>query len=99
MRPEEKIEKRFVKKVDELGCRAIKWEIAGKKGAHDRMVLIPGGEIIFIEFKAPGGVQSFHQKEFDRELQELGFRTYLFDNWEEPLKIVKIIMEQLNVIN
>jgi hypothetical protein len=93
MRPEEKIEKRFVRKVYELGCRAIKWEIAGRKGAHDRMVLIPGGEIIFVEFKRPGGKQSYHQIEFDNMITGLGFRTYLCDTWEEPLEIVITLMK------
>lgn len=100
MRPEEKIEKRFVSKVEKLGCYAPKWEIAGKKGAHDRMVFIPGGEILFIEFKRPGleDGRSFHQIEFDKKIRNLGQRTYLFDNWEQPLKIVKFMLEQLNEI-
>lgn len=95
MRPEEKIEKRFVKKVSEIGCRAEKFEIVGKKGAPDRLVLIPGGEIIFVEFKAPGGKLSYHQVEFHDMLRKFGFRVYTCETWEVPLGIVKTMMEQV----
>lgn len=85
MRPEEKIEKRFVKKVEELGFKAFKFEVHGRKGAPDRMVLGPGGDICFIEFKQPGGKISHHQSVFLSMLREMGFRVSVQDDWEEAI--------------
>ena len=94
MRPEEKIEKRFVKKVEKLGCRAYKFEVHGKKGAPDRMVLLPIGIIVFIEFKRPGGGEvSFHQEEFIDDLIELQFEARVYDSWEKPLKWIQSILD------
>lgn len=90
MRPEEKIEKRFVKKAEGLGLLAYKFEVHGKKGAPDRMVLLPNGKIVFIEFKRPdGGVVSHHQYEFIEELRNLGFVAWIEDSWEDPIKKLK----------
>lgn len=97
MRPEEREEKKFVKKVELLGCKAFKFEVHGLKGAPDRMVLIPTGLIVFIEFKRPGGgVIAHHQSEFINMLRELGFDARVFDNWLEALNYIKSIMEDLN---
>lgn len=89
MRPEEKIEKRFVKKIEELGYKALKFEVHGMKGAPDRIILGPEGQICFIEFKQPGGRVSHHQTHFIRMLLALGHRASIQDNWKEALEWVQ----------
>lgn len=100
MRPEEREEKRFVKKVEKLGCKAFKFEVHGLKGAPDRMVLIPTGAIAFIEFKRPGGGEvSHHQDEFIKMLRNMGFDVVVCDNWQAALKYIQTIMEELDAFD
>lgn len=72
---ERDIEKRLVKRVKELGgeVRKVKW--IGRRGAPDRVVMLPedwGGEpceseFMWIELKAPGQKPTAHQlREHDR---------------------------------
>lgn len=48
------IEKRLKGKVESLGGRAIKLDSV--KGIPDRLILIPGGHVLFVEVKRPGEV-------------------------------------------
>ena len=88
MRPEEKIEKEFVKRCKAIGIEAYKFEKV-KKGAPDRVVFLPGGEVIFFEFKVPGGDADEHQKDFIRKLTRFGFTALVVDNWQYPLSLVR----------
>ena len=98
MRPEEREEKRFVKKVREYdkNIRCFKFEVHGTKGAPDRMILFPGGYTMFIEFKRPGGgTVSPHQVTFIKMLTDLGFEAYIIDNWREALEKVECRMKSI----
>ena len=90
MRPEEKIEKKFVSECAKIGVTAYKFEVPGIKGAPDRIMFLPGGITLFVEFKEPGGgTLSKHQINFINRLQRLGFEVHVATDWETPLKIVK----------
>ncbi len=92
-RPEETVEKEFVKRCKRLGVTAHKFEINGTKGAPDRIIFLPAGITLFVEFKRPnGGNLSEHQIEFIRELRQLHHRVIVADNWEYPLEIVKRLL-------
>ena len=96
MRPEERIEKRFVKKIKELGYKSYKMVIAGEKGSYDQWVPLPGEKLFLFEFKAPGikDGRSHHQKEFAKWWEEFDFDCYEVDSWEKPLKIVENYLER-----
>ncbi len=57
---EQRIERRFRRKVEALGGQA--WKIMSLRGAPDRLVLLPGGQVIFVEIKAPGKTLNRLQK-------------------------------------
>lgn len=69
---EEYIEGRFREGVKRRGGIAIKLQptIAG---LPDRMVLLPGGRIRFVELKRPDGTVSAIQKVMHSKLHGLGF--------------------------
>ena len=50
---ESKIEKYLKSKVEKLGGECLKFN-SGVVGVPDRIVILPGGKITFIELKAPG---------------------------------------------
>ena len=63
---------------------AIKLDPVNKRGAPDRLVLLPGGRVVFIEVKRPhGGRVSKHQRAWQRKLERLGFETAIVRNKDE----------------
>jgi hypothetical protein len=48
------IEAYFVKQVANAGCVAYKFVSPGRSNVPDRMVLMPGRRVYFVELKAPG---------------------------------------------
>lgn len=75
MTPLEKdIEQKLIKIVKRHGGRCPKWVSPGWSGVPDRLCLLPGGQIIFVETKRPKGAQvAALQKKWREWLQELGF--------------------------
>lgn len=74
---EKEIEEKLRKTVEAAGGKCLKWVCPGWTGVPDRLVLLPGGRIIFVETKRPkGGVLSPMQKTWRRWLIELGFTYY-----------------------
>lgn len=71
---EKDIETKLREMVKRNGGRCLKWVCPGWAGVPDRMLLLPGGRVYFVETKRPkGGVLSARQKWWRRELQRLGF--------------------------
>lgn len=59
-------------RVKALGGTAYKFVSPGHAGVADRLVLLPGGVVWFVEVKAPGGRMSPLQKLFAARMEELG---------------------------
>lgn len=70
---EKEIEKKLVEGVHKIGGRAYKFVSPGNDGVPDRMVLLPGGSLMFAELKTEKGKLSSRQKVQIRALQALGF--------------------------
>lgn len=77
------IEKALVKAVKQRGGMAIKFTSVNFAGVPDRIVLLPGGVIIFIELKAPGKKLRPLQEKRRRQISSLGFKVICLDNTEE----------------
>ena len=75
MTPIEKdIEKALGRMIGRFGGRCLKWVCPGWSGVPDRICLLPGGRVIFIETKRPvGATVAARQKAWQRILQDLGF--------------------------
>lgn len=58
-----------------------------KAGAADCVFLMPN-RCIFIEVKTDTGVQSDSQKEFEKQVKELGFEYYLIRSLEQIKKLL-----------
>lgn len=62
--------------IEKLGGRCLKWVCPGNAGVPDRIVLMPGGRIWFIEFKDDGGKMSHLQVWWRKTLRKLGFNAF-----------------------
>lgn len=76
---EKYIEQALVKAVKAAGGICPKLVSPGFDGMPDRLVLMPGGYIGFVEVKAPGQKSRPLQESRHRLLRELGFRVYVVD--------------------
>lgn len=88
---EKVIEQKLVKAVKVAGGIAPKLVSPGFDGMPDRMVLMPGGRIGFVEVKAPGEKPRPLQASRHRLLRRLGFRVYVLDGAEQIETILREI--------
>ena len=77
---EKTIEKKLADAVKARGGLAPKLTSPGFDGMQDRIVLMPGGRIAFVEVKAPGKAPRPLQEARHRLLRQLGFRVYVLDD-------------------
>ncbi|NFA43989.1 VRR-NUC domain-containing protein [Clostridium botulinum] len=80
---ESRIENYLKRKVEKLGGKAYKWAPVGVVGVPDRMVLLPGGKVIFVELKAPGKKARKLQEYRANQLRDLGFQVECLDTVEK----------------
>ena len=77
------IEKKLVQAVKTSGGIAPKFVSPGFDGMPDRIVLLPGGYIGFVEVKSVGCKPRPLQLARHRLLRGLGFKVYLLDDEQQ----------------
>ena len=77
---EREIEKILVEAVRKTGGICPKFISPGTDGMPDRIVLLPGGKIGFVEVKAPGKRPRPLQMRRHRQLRDLGFKVFVLDD-------------------
>jgi len=87
------IEAKLVQGVQALGGRAYKFVSPGHPGVPDRLIVLPGGLIFFVELKTEIGRLSKMQQYEIRCLNELGAKV----NVLKGLHDVKIFLQGLEV--
>ena len=60
------------KQIEELGGKFYKWTSPGNDGVPDRIAILPGGKIFFVELKTENGRLSEIQKWVQEHLKGLG---------------------------
>ena len=80
---EKTIETKLVQLVRSKGGLALKFSSPACDGVPDRLVLLPGGRIAFIELKATGKTLHPLQVRRKRQLEALGFSVYCIDKPEQ----------------
>ena len=78
---ETKVEARFTRRVKGLGGWAIKI-LPSVSGLPDRMAIMPGGRVIFVELKAPKKTAAPHQTVVHAKLASLGCPVAILDTLE-----------------
>lgn len=83
MGEENRIERALSLQVKKMGGMAVKFVSPGLNGVPDRIVLLPGRKIAFVELKAPGKEPRPLQEKRRRQLEALGFLVYVIDGAEQ----------------
>ena len=76
---ERTIEQVLVARARAMGGIAPKFNSPGFDGMPDRLALLPGGRMGFVELKAPGKKPRALQEARHRLLRRLGFKVYVID--------------------
>jgi len=80
---EKTIEKKLILAAKNMGGVALKFMSPGLDGMPDRIVLLPGGRMGFVEVKAPGKVARPLQEARHRMLRRLGFHVFVLDTIDQ----------------
>lgn len=77
---EDVIERHLVNEVKKAGGIAYKFVSPGRRAVPDRLVLLPGGKVIFVECKAPGEKPRPDQLREHARLFALGHQVVVLDS-------------------
>lgn len=80
---EKVIEHKLSEAVRHAGGLALKFISPGFNGVPDRLLLLMGGKVAFVEVKAPGEKPRPLQLHRIAQLRKLGFRVYVLDDVEQ----------------
>lgn len=86
---EREVEKKLIRPIRELGGLCLKFEVPGFTGVPDRMILLPGGRVVFVETKAPGKTERPRQVFVHNLFRRLGFTVY--STIDTPAKVAAIV--------
>lgn len=88
---ESNIERYLKTRVQRLGGWVIKLNSASMRGLPDRMILMPGGVIYFVELKAPGKKPRPIQTAVIGGLKRLGFTVLVIDTREKVGEFINAV--------
>lgn len=88
---ESELERVFVNEVRRLGGEAFKWVSPGNNGVPDRIVMLPTGEIYFIELKAWDGTLRPVQTKMLERIRALGQEAAVIRGEDELIVFFEII--------
>ena len=88
---EKALEQKLVKAVKAAGGIAPKFISPGLAGMPDRLVLLPGGKMAFIEVKRHGMKPRPLQLKRHETLRRLGFKVYVLDEQRQ----IEVILDEI----
>lgn len=79
---EAEVEGYLVEQVKYAGGIAYKFTSPARINVPDRLCVLPGGILFFVELKAPGKLPNDGQKREHHRLRELGVAVYVVDTFD-----------------
>ena len=93
---EKDIEQKLRRMVERHGGLCLKWVCPGWSGVPDRIILLPGGCVIFVETKRPkGGEIRKLQTWWQQRLRSLGFWSYVAWDDHDINTLELVIIDEL----
>lgn len=92
---EKDIEQKLTTMVNKHGGLCLKWVCPGWSGVPDRIILLPGGRVVFVETKRPKGSKIAKlQTWWLNRLRTLGFYAFSVRN-EAEVQGLELILRSL----
>ena len=92
---EKLIEKKLRIEIKKLGGLALKFLPNFWVGAPDRLVLLSGGKVVWVETKSTGDKLRAVQETRKKELERLGFKVFKIDNKETLDKFLQEVRQDV----
>lgn len=91
---ESEIEAYLVKSIKDKKGICMKWTSPGNAGVPDRIVIVPGGDIYFVELKAEGKRENLSplQRIFFNRLKNLNCDVRVIASFKEVDKFIEEVM-------
>lgn len=91
---ESEIEEYLVKSVKNKNGLCVKWTSPGNAGVPDRIVIVPGGDVYFVELKAEGKRENLSpsQRIFLNKLKNLNCDARVIASFKEVDKFIDEVM-------
>ena len=77
MEQERDVEKYLTAQAKKIGGLSYKWTCPGQDGVPDRIIIMPGGHVYFVELKTYQGRLSQIQKHQINKIREKGAAVYI----------------------
>lgn len=87
---EKSIERYLTRRATELGARSLKYYNPVSTGWPDRVVLLPGGLVVWCELKSKGEKPTPLQAHRHAALRDMGHRVYTCDSREKVDRMLAI---------
>lgn len=87
---EKELERKLVKRMEQAGCMALKFTSPGHAGVPDRLLLFPGGLVVFVELKREGAKPRPLQRYTMDKLAKMGFRCLVISTEAEIELLVQM---------
>lgn len=89
---ENEIEKYLVDSIESVGGQCFKWVSPGNRGVPDRIVLMPGQKICFVETKRENGGRIRNlQKYRAKQIESYGFKTFFIKTKSQVDKLAECL--------
>lgn len=85
---ESEIESALIDPVRKLGGLCLKFVTPGFTGVPDRILLLPGGRVVFVETKQPGKKERRRQEFVQNQFRALGFTVYSSVDSKEKISAI-----------
>lgn len=95
---EVKVERALRKAAETAGGKAYKFVSPGVLGVPDRIVVIPGGLVCFVEVKAPGEKPRPSQRHVLRQLYRIGASVATVDNETTAGRLIDMMRRRRDAV-
>lgn len=95
---ESEIDRWLGRQLRGMGCLYYKWVSPGCIGVPDRIVIIPGGRILFLELKTENGVLSAGQNFQIQRITKMGALAVVIHGMREASALVEAIWKGVKTI-